>query len=101
MWVLIDKDLDRLAQLYGALDGGLFPTKPTPSFKWSKPVRVVVTIQEVAPRQPTKARKAMPSLQEPEETRMSDKKVEITKAGSWGDGFGAGVMWAAAAKESK
>lgn len=43
----------------------------------------------------------MPSLQEPEETRMSDKKVEITKAGSWGDGFGAGVMWAAAAKESK
>lgn len=44
MWILIDKDepLDR--QLRDAIDGGLYATKPIPSFDFYKPVRVLVTI---------------------------------------------------------
>lgn len=47
MWVLMDKGDPMGAQLFSALDGGLTATRPIPAFSWLKPVRVVVTIQEV------------------------------------------------------
>ena len=47
MWVIVDKYLDRDAQLYNALDGALYRTKPIPSQRWLKTVRVVVTITAI------------------------------------------------------
>lgn len=49
MWVLVDKELDQDAQLYQALDGRLYVTKPIPAHPWLKPVRVAVTIEERTP----------------------------------------------------
>lgn len=68
MWALVDTEIpNRDAQLYAALDGRLFSTRPIPAHPWLKAVRVVIEIQEwrAVAATPSKAKRAVtPSASE-------------------------------------